>query len=103
MAGTIERNGGYVYEVSSEVLDNVQPASKEFLEECKKVREKYKKKNINVDCISDALSIGVDFSPNDRDVISVLRRSGDKIYVVNVLTDEEAVEIYNKLIGKDKR
>ena len=97
-----KRNGGYVYEVSSEALDNVQPASKDFLEECKSVRDKYRKKDTNIDCVSDALSIGVDFSPNERDVLVVMRKTGDEIYVVNMLKDEEAVEIYNKLIGKDK-
>ena len=97
-----KRDGGYVYEVPSEALDNIQPVSKEFLDECKKVREKYEKKNTDVSGISDCLTIGVDFSHNDRDMISVIRRKGDEMYVVNVLTDEEAVEVYNKLIGIDK-
>ena len=52
--------------------------------------------------VEDALYIGVDFSPNDKDMISVMRRKGNEIYVVNVLTDEEAVEVYNKLIGVSK-
>ena len=53
--------------------------------------------------VEDMLYIGVDFSPNDRDVLVVMRKTGDEVYVVNTLKDEEAVEIYNKLIGKEKR
>ena len=52
--------------------------------------------------VEDCLVIGVDFSPNETDMIVVMRRSGDKTYFINKLTDDEAVEIYNKLIGKDK-
>lgn len=53
-----------------------------------------KKKN----CINDCLYIGIDFSPNDNDCMVVTRRNGDKTYVVNVLTNEEAREVYKKLI-----
>ena len=56
----------------------------------------------NNNSVEDVLTIGVDFSPNDRDMISVIRRKGNELYVVNVLTDEEAVEVYNKLIGIEK-
>lgn len=53
--------------------------------------------------VEDCLIIGVDFSPNDKSCMVVARRNGDKTYVVNQLTDDEAVEIYNKLIGNAKK
>ncbi len=59
--------------------------------------ELYKRK-IREDC----LIVSVDFSPYDKDYMVVTRRNGDTTYVVNILTDDKAVEIYNKLIGKDK-
>lgn len=49
--------------------------------------------------VEDCLIVGVDFSPYDKDYMIVARRNGDKTYVINTLTDDEAVEIYNKLIG----
>ena len=52
--------------------------------------------------VEDCLIVGVDFSPNDKDYIVVTRRNGDTTCVINILTDDEAIEIYNKLIGKDK-
>ena len=50
--------------------------------------------------IEDCFVIGVDFSPNDTDMLMVMRRKGDETYIVNLLKDEEALDIYNKLIGK---
>lgn len=52
--------------------------------------------------ISDCLHVGIDFSPNDRDCVVVTRRNGDKTYVVNVLTNEEAREVYDKLVPSKK-
>lgn len=53
---------------------------------------------------NDCLLVGVDFSPNDTDMMMVMRRKGDEIYIVNLLKDEEALDIYNKLIGvKDEQ
>lgn len=51
----------------------------------------------------DCLIVSVDFSPNDKDYLVVFRRDGDKTYIINKLTDDEAMEIYNKLIGKEKQ
>ena len=51
--------------------------------------------------VEDCLIIGVDFSPNDADIMMVMRRKGNETYIINLLKDEEAVEIYNKLIGKE--
>ena len=51
--------------------------------------------------IVDSLSIGVDISSYEKDVLVVMRHRYDgKIDVINVIQDEEAIEIYNKLIGK---
>lgn len=50
--------------------------------------------------INDCLYIGVDFAPNDTDMIMVMRRKGEETHIINLLKDEEAREVYNKLIGK---
>lgn len=50
-------------------------------------------------CISDCLTIGIDFSPNDEDILVVMRREGDRTYVLNQFRNDEAKELYNKLIG----
>lgn len=49
--------------------------------------------------VEDCLIIGVDFSPNESDVMMVMRREGYETYIINLLKDEEAREVYNKLIG----
>lgn len=49
--------------------------------------------------VEDCLIIGVDFSPNDTDMMMVMRRKGDGTHIINLLKDEEAKEAYNKLIG----
>lgn len=49
--------------------------------------------------VNDCLVIGVDFSPREDDVIVVTRRVEDKTYVLNMFRNEEARELYNKLIG----
>ena len=50
--------------------------------------------------VEDRLIIGVDFSDNDEDVLRVIKIKGNDVYIVNQFKNEEAVEIYNKLIGK---
>jgi hypothetical protein len=49
--------------------------------------------------ISDCLYIGVDFAPNDDETLVVMRRKGSDTYVINQFRNDEAVELYNKLIG----
>lgn len=49
--------------------------------------------------IEDCLVIGVDFCPNDTDMMMVMRRKGDETHIINLLKDEEAREVYSKLIG----
>ena len=51
--------------------------------------------------VEDCLIVSVDFSSNDKNYMVVARRNGDETYIVNELTDNEAVEIYTKLIGKE--
>ena len=53
-----------------------------------------------MDRLEDCLIIGVDFSPSDEDCLVVTRRQGDKTYVLNEFRNEEAVDLYNKLIGE---
>lgn len=49
--------------------------------------------------ISDRLYIGVDFALDDDETLVVMRRKGDDTYVINQFRNDEAVELYNKLIG----
>ena len=49
--------------------------------------------------VSDCLMIGVDFSPNDEGALVVMRRVEDDTYILNQFRNEEARELYNKLIG----
>ena len=72
-----------VYEKQCEELDRL------------KAKEKLK----SSDYISDSLLIGVDFSLNDEDVVVVMRNMNNHVYVVNMIKNEEAREIYDKLIG----
>lgn len=50
--------------------------------------------------VNDCLVIGVDFSPNEDDVLVVTRRVENDTYVFNQFRNEEARELYNKLIGR---
>lgn len=53
--------------------------------------------------VSDVLIISADFSPVDEDMLVIGRKNFDKetIEVVNILMGEEAVEVYNKLVGNN--
>lgn len=54
--------------------------------------------------ISDCLTIAVDFTPFDDNILVVMRREDDRTYVLNQFRNEEAAELYNKLIGvRDER
>lgn len=50
---------------------------------------------------SDCLIIGVDISPKEVSYIAVMRRVGNDTFVINRFVDDEAIELYNKLVGKD--
>ena len=50
--------------------------------------------------VEDMLYVGADFSPNDEDLLVVMRRKGDKMYVINSFKNDKAVDLYNKLIGE---
>lgn len=66
-------------------------------EELDRLRAKEKmRRSTSVD---DSLFVGVDFSPNDEDVVVVMRNMNNHVYVVNIIKNEEAREIYDKLIG----
>lgn len=49
--------------------------------------------------IEDYLIIGINFHPNDTDMMMVMRRKGDETHIINLLKDEEARAVYSKLIG----
>jgi hypothetical protein len=51
------------------------------------------------DTVEDCLTIGVDFSPNDEEILVVSRIKGDEITVLNIIKNYEAVRLYRKLIG----
>ena len=66
-------------------------------EELDRLREKERlRRNTSVD---DSLLVGVDFSTNDEDVVVVMRNMNNHVYVVNMIKNKEAREIYDKLIG----
>lgn len=51
--------------------------------------------------IEDCLVIGVDFdSRTNYGVVTVGRHQDGKLYIINVLENDEALDIYNKLIGE---
>lgn len=51
--------------------------------------------------MEDCLVLAIDISENDMPTLLVTRRIDDLSFeIVNQLWDDEAVEIYNKLIGK---
>lgn len=49
--------------------------------------------------VDDNLVVGVNFSPNDEDAVVVMRNMNNHVYIVNMFKNEEAREIYDKLIG----
>ena len=52
--------------------------------------------------IEDCLTIGVDFNAFDNSgCLVVTRRKGEDVCVINMIRDDEALEIYNKLIGNN--
>ena len=78
---------------------------------CTGVYEPFVINDINVECteypekrrkyknIEDVLIVGVDFDSNSG-CLAVTRQKGDKIYVINLLHNDEALDLYNKLIGE---
>lgn len=66
-------------------------------EELDRLKEKERlRRNTSV---SDGLFVSVDFSPNDEDVVVVMRNMNNHVYVVNIIKNEEAREVHDKLIG----
>ena len=52
--------------------------------------------------IEDCLVIGVDFdSRTNNGVVTVGRHKDGKLYIINVLENDAALELYNKLIGRN--
>ena len=51
--------------------------------------------------ISDCLMIGVDFSPYEDDILIVAREKNQEIHGLKVFRNQEAKDLYNKLIGKE--
>lgn len=50
--------------------------------------------------VNDCLTLGIDFMPDlENGCLVVMRQRGDDIYVVNQFRNDEALELYNKLIG----
>ena len=54
--------------------------------------------------IEDCLVIGVDFdSRTNNGVVAIGRHKNGSLHIINVLENEEALDIYYKLIGEGKR
>lgn len=51
--------------------------------------------------LEDRLLVGIDISVADVPTIIVHREMNDKLYVVNTLTGNDAVEVYKKLLGME--
>lgn len=49
--------------------------------------------------IEDCLVIGMDVSPRENNLLTVSRIKNCNIEIINIFKDDEALEIYNKLIG----
>lgn len=62
---------------------------------------KYKSMPKEENGISDCLYIGVDFTQKDDETLVVARRKGIDTHVINQFKNDEALELYNKLIGKE--
>lgn len=69
-------------------------------EKLKKVAMEYKSMPKEENGICDSLHIRVDFEPNGCGALVVMRRDGSDTYVINQFINDEALELYNKLIGK---
>lgn len=65
----------------------------------KKCNSQPKERKI-INDISDCLIIGVDLSPYDDNALIVARKKDDDIYIINRFGNDEALELYNKLIGE---
>lgn len=50
---------------------------------------------------SDNLLISVDFSPYEDDILIVAREKNQEIHGLKVFRNQEAKDLYNKLIGKE--
>ena len=60
----------------------------------------YKQMQKEENGISDCLYIGVDFAPDDDGTLVVMRRKGTDTDVINQFRNNEALELYKKLIGE---
>lgn len=49
--------------------------------------------------MEDCLIVSFDSYPLEIDTLVVARKSGEKLVVINQLWDNDAVDVYNKLIG----
>lgn len=49
--------------------------------------------------IEDCLVIGMDVSPMENNIMTVARMQNCNIEIINMFKDDEALELYNKLIG----
>lgn len=53
--------------------------------------------------IEDCLIVGVDFdSRTNNGILTIGRHKDGKLYIINTLENDEALETYNKLIGSNK-
>ncbi len=63
-------------------------------------RKKFDINNLQLDKVSsDTLFVTADFCNEDIGVLFVGRRHGDEIAILNQFSGDEALEVYNKLVG----
>lgn len=72
------------------------------LEELKQASTYYNSMPEEEKGVEDCLIVGVDICPNDVPYVAVMRKVNNDTFVINRFIDDEAIELYNKLIGKDK-
>lgn len=52
--------------------------------------------------LNDSLVVGYDFTDKDTGVLIIGKQEKGKVNIINAFQDKEAVDIFNKLVGRDK-
>ena len=52
--------------------------------------------------LNGSLVVGYDFTDKDTGVLIIGNQENGKVTVINAFQDKEAVDIFNKLVGRDK-
>ena len=52
--------------------------------------------------LNGSLVVGYDFTDKDTGVLIIGKQENGSVNVINAFQDKEAVDIFNKLVGRDK-